>query len=449
MARAERDGPAIDKMRRDYTDYASGKVEEIREARDARRYYHGSQWSREAVLELNKRKQPIVTYNRINRKIDGVVGVLERLRQDPKAFARNPDNEQGAELATSVMRYALDVTEWDEKESECIRKAGIEGIGCLELTLESGDHGDPEIGLDIVDPDTFYYDPRSFRADFSDARYMGVAKWMDLDVVKEQFPDHEDDLTSDLNSGQASESASQVDRERRWMDIGRKRMFLVEHWYKKGGGWSFCIYAGNVILAEGVSPFVDEKNQTMSRYLPWSAYVDHEGDRYGFVRNTNINATSNLEKSFNERKPIVDEGIRSATKTANEALNLSQQNAREIEGAKKVADGHAQRLDAGYKDRRDSEERQATAIGGLATGQALTNAKVDQLRDEVRRALENNAESRPLRRPSIDLAPKRPAVIPAAAKPRRWRPSRPPTFLVALKRTFGIGGRSVRNRRGW
>ncbi len=285
MTLEEQEGPSIEKMRRDYTDYASGKAEEIREAADARRYYHGVQWSAEQIKTLNDRKQPVVTYNRINRKIDGVVGVLERLRQDPKAYARNPQNEEGAELATSVMRYALDVTEWDEKESECIRKAGIEGIGCLELTLEAGDHGDPEVGLSIVDPDTFFYDPRSFRADFSDARYMGVAKWVDLDVAREQFPDQAEALRSELSASQASESSAQVDRERRWTDTGRKRLFLVEHWSKTGEGWSFCIYAGNLVLAQGASPFKDEKNQPACRFLPWSAYVDHEGDRYGFVRN--------------------------------------------------------------------------------------------------------------------------------------------------------------------
>jgi hypothetical protein len=38
-------------------------------------------------------------------------------------------------------------------------------------------------------------------------------------------------------------------------------------------------------LDQGVSPFLDERKNTMSRFEMFSAYVDHDGDRYGFVRN--------------------------------------------------------------------------------------------------------------------------------------------------------------------
>src|SRR5690606_25201782 len=80
----------LDKLKRAYQDYLGNKREEIEEAKEARRYYHGAQWTAAQIKVMKKRKQPITTYNRIGRKIDGVVGVLERLRQDPKAFPRTP-----------------------------------------------------------------------------------------------------------------------------------------------------------------------------------------------------------------------------------------------------------------------------------------------------------------------------------------------------------------------
>jgi hypothetical protein len=33
------------------------------------------------------------------------------------------------------------------------------------------------------------------------------------------------------------------------------------------------------------SPFHDEKGKTFPRFLMFSANVDHDGDRYGFIRN--------------------------------------------------------------------------------------------------------------------------------------------------------------------
>jgi hypothetical protein len=40
-----------------------------------------------------------------------------------------------------------------------------------------------------------------------------------------------------------------------------------------------------MMLMRGTSPFIDEKGKTFSRYRVFSASVDHDGDRYGFVRN--------------------------------------------------------------------------------------------------------------------------------------------------------------------
>src|SRR3954463_249657 len=95
-----------------YLDYIGNKTEEIDEQKDARRYYHGAQLTHKQLKVLEKRRQPPQIRNRINRKIDGTIGLIERLRQDPKAYPRTPKQEQGAELATAILRYVLDEQEW-------------------------------------------------------------------------------------------------------------------------------------------------------------------------------------------------------------------------------------------------------------------------------------------------------------------------------------------------
>jgi len=82
---------SLERLKRSYMDYIDSKTEEVEEQKDARRYRHASQWTAEQVSVFNKRKQPIVTYNRIGRKIDGVVGLVEKLKQSPKGFS--PDSE--------------------------------------------------------------------------------------------------------------------------------------------------------------------------------------------------------------------------------------------------------------------------------------------------------------------------------------------------------------------
>jgi hypothetical protein len=233
----------LSKLKKCYTDYLFNKREEIDEATDARRYYHGTQWTSEQ-LALKKRKQPAMTFNRVSRKINGTVGLIEKLRQDPKAYARNPQHAQGAELATAVMRYMLDEQEWKAKSPLVALDGAIDGIGGIEIEIEQGDHGDPEIGFEDVDIQSHFYDPRSFEPDFSDARYQGMGKWVDQDIAESMFPDAQlGELTGD------TDLTTNNDRETRWFSsVGQqKRVRLVDIWYKHKGGWCWAIFTGSAV----------------------------------------------------------------------------------------------------------------------------------------------------------------------------------------------------------
>jgi hypothetical protein len=289
---------AHSRLKRAYNDYLNSKREEIDEQQDARRFVHGSQWTSEQLKQLELRKQPASWENITARKIHGVVGTLERLKQDPKAFPRTPKHEAGAELATAALNYALDAEDWSSKDPICSEMAAIDGVGGIEFGLEQGDQGDVEISLAPVYMDSFFYDPRSFLHDFSDARYMGVAKWMDLDAAIELYPDHEEELENSLSSGEDLTSSS--DRDNRWFNTegDNKQLRLVEIWYKMRGVWCWCVFTGSAKIQEGKSPFKDEKGKSEHKYEMFSCYVDQDGDRYGLVRNLKpLNLAVNMCKS--------------------------------------------------------------------------------------------------------------------------------------------------------
>lgn len=275
----------LSKCKRAYTDYLGSKRAEIDEQKNARRYRHGAHWTAAQIKTFNDRKQPVVTYNRIGRKIDGIVGLVEKLRQDPKAFPRTPKHEQGAELATAVLNFVLDQQDWKAKSPICAENGAVDGIGGIELTIVPGPNGDNEIDFDTVDIDGFFYDPRSFRLDFTDARYQGQGKWVDLDTAKEMVPDKADQL--EAVRGDGSDLTSNSDRDNKWFsETGEvKRIRLVDIWYKHKGGWCWCLFTGQMKLSEGRSPFLDEKDKEYCKFIMFSAAVDHDGDRYGFVRN--------------------------------------------------------------------------------------------------------------------------------------------------------------------
>jgi hypothetical protein len=275
----------LERLKRSYLDYLTSKTDEVEEQKDSRRYRHASQWTSEQVKIFNKRKQPIVTYNRVGRKIDGVIGLIEKLKQSPKAFPRTPNEEQSADLATAVVRSVLDEAEWKSKSYLAAQNAAVDGFGGIELLLEAGDQGDPQVTFEVVENDGFFYDPRSIRLDFSDCRYMGQGKWLDLDQAREMFPQHADELEDAMES--ATDLSTNSDRENKWFitDGSTKRVRVVDEWYVMNGEWCWCIYTGNMKLEEGKSYFHDEKKKTFCKYLMFSAAVDQDGDRYGFVRN--------------------------------------------------------------------------------------------------------------------------------------------------------------------
>lgn len=311
------EGMGHDELRKQYLAYLDLKSEEIKEQQNARRYYHGSQWTADQIRVFNKRKQPVTTYNRIGRKINAIVGLLAKQRRDPRGFPRTEGHEQGAELATAVLRYVMDDQNWATLDPVCGLAGAIDGIGGVEITIEQGDSGDPndhEIGLADVDPSGFFYDPRSMKADFSDARYMGLGKWADIETVVEMFPDKEEELRSSIEAG--TDLTSNPDSDVKWFDSsnGQKKLRLVDHWYREKGQWRFCIYTGQVKLLDGQSPFVDEKRRTVCKFIMFSANVDQDGDRYGWVRNMKSSQDEiNARRSkglhlLNSRRMILEDG---------------------------------------------------------------------------------------------------------------------------------------------
>jgi hypothetical protein len=260
-----------------------------------RDYYDEKQWTETEETALKNRKQPVITYNRVKRKVNAMMGLEKQTRKDPKAFPRNPDDEQSAQAATDVIRYACEDNRWDDKRSECAKELAIEGTCAVMVGVKQTKAGiDPEIRR--IAWDRLYYDPHSSEFDFADASFMGVVVWMDLDKAKAKYKASEDILVETWTQAQSSETYDDKPKHRMWADYKRRRIRICEHYYKDAEGWKFCMFTkGGFLVEPQPSPYKGEDDQPECPIKAVSLYIDRDNNRYGEVR-TMIGAQDEINK---------------------------------------------------------------------------------------------------------------------------------------------------------
>lgn len=296
-AQTEFKGKGLDAYKRMFTRAEEACTEARKLAhrdRDWHDNFDDSQWSDAEKKILLERRQPIVTSNRIKRKIGFLCGLEQRQRSDPKAYPRNPQDQQTATIVTDVLDYVETDTRFDNIASQSFRDLNIEGIEAVEVIVENGD----KIVINQLQYDGFFYDPRSKKRDFSDARYLGYQDWFDEDEAFDLFrtkaadPKEQEEADAKLRSMLTSsyEEGSQDEGYEdkpytMWGDEDRNRVRIACMYYRGDGGiWNYVYFTGGGVLKEGVSPYLDDHGKPDCAIIAASAYMTRKNERYGSVR---------------------------------------------------------------------------------------------------------------------------------------------------------------------
>lgn len=268
--------------------YEQATVTARLESERDRDYYDHRQWTAEERAVLEKRGQPVLTFNRIAPKIDFVLGTERRTRTDPKAFPRTPQEDEAADVVTEVIRYVCDANKWDQERSAAYENMLIEGTGAAEVRVET--KGDKVlIVVEHVPWDRIFWDPRSRYADFRDAKYYGTVVWMDFEDAIEKWPGAKDVLEMSLSTTGSQFSDTLEDRPRWgvWSETvrARARIKVCHMYYRVGELWYVCTFTKSGFLeAPRASPYTDEYGAPEPALFLQSAKVDRENSRYGIVR---------------------------------------------------------------------------------------------------------------------------------------------------------------------
>lgn len=275
-------------LKRFFEDARDTNDEYRKESLIDRDYWDGYQWTEEERRVLEGRKQPPLYFNEIKLSIRGLVGVWEQGKNDPRAWPRNPQDEDSADVATKVLRYVKDYAEWDAKRTQCALQYFVEGTTAAIVQMDENNRVDVE----QIRFEEFFHDPRSRALDFSDARYMGIGKWMFADKAAQLYPEQRDAIMGsvDYNSGGLGVAGDTfADRPEGesfgiWADPKLKRVFIVEMYHKEPQGWMRCVFWGRGVLEAGPSPYMDMFGKPENPIKARSCYIDRENRRYGEVR---------------------------------------------------------------------------------------------------------------------------------------------------------------------
>lgn len=278
----------------DLDEILAERIEAFENAEDATRtareksekcqdYFDDKQWTDDEVAKIEKRGQPVSTFNEIKPKVNTMLGLEKQTRKDPKAFPRTPGDEQAAQAATDVIRYVCEDTNWDDKRSQAAKDLAVPGTCSIMVGLKQTRVGvDPDIRR--IAWDRFYYDPASSEFDFADAKFMGIVIWMDLDDAVRKYPEAAEILESTWSRARNTQTYDDKPKHGLWADYKRRRVRLCEEYYDEGG-WKFCIYTEAGFIAEPMeSPYLDADGLPECPIKAVSLYVGRDNNRYGEVQ---------------------------------------------------------------------------------------------------------------------------------------------------------------------
>ena len=257
-------------------------------------YYHGHQYTSGEIATLKKRGQPVVSNSRLKRKVDAMVGIEQRNRVDPKAYPRNPGDEDAALAASKALMFVDDNTNFDVKRSSCFEDMIINGYSGAEVIVEDK-NGRLEIVINKLRWEEIFFDPHSREKDFGDAAYMGVMKWMSIDrafdLYSESFDGSDEELHELLQTslvmaqdGETYEDRPYVTNSFQWSDPKMKRVRVAQMYYKRSNEWHLGIFVAGGTIYNEISPYQDEYGNSSNPICLMTAYIDRDNNRYGFPR---------------------------------------------------------------------------------------------------------------------------------------------------------------------
>lgn len=223
----------IGKFREWFTEAADWAADWRAEAKQDYEFVAGKQWEEADIQRLKESGRPAIVINRIKPLINVLSGYQRLNRYDIEFLPRTGDDVDICTVRKGITKYILDECDYDSEESHAFLDAAIGGIGWFEVGYKvKPEINDGEAFVKREDPFGIYVDPESHKADFSDAKYICRAKWVDKDELTITYPEHAEEIKAQYAIYDNAEKNDGAYDDPMWYKRDIHKARLIECWYK-------------------------------------------------------------------------------------------------------------------------------------------------------------------------------------------------------------------------
>ena len=157
-------------------------------ARECYDFVAGRQWSDEDEAILNAQRRPPVTFNRISRTINAVIGLEVANRQEVRYIPRGNEDTGYNTMMTDAARWARDLCNAEDEETEAFGDMNTCGMGFTETSMDYETDPDGIVNIERCDPMEMYWDPNATKKNLRDARWLARVRRMSRNEVLANWP---------------------------------------------------------------------------------------------------------------------------------------------------------------------------------------------------------------------------------------------------------------------
>ena len=323
--------PNLTKRRTEFKSAVDGDQDFRDEAHEDFEFYCGKQWNESTAMSLREQGRPVITDNRILSLINLLSGYQRMNRYDAKFLPRTSKDIDLCTVRDGLNRYIFDTSDYSEQESLMFLDGIICGRAWLEVIYKTDFSTlDGEAYIQRVSPFDIYPDPESKKPDYSDARFVCRAKWVDKDELKLVYPDEADYIEACTDQYDKDENTETINNEPLWYQKETRKIRMIEHWRKEiVQKQKYVLMNGEMINKEDIKPEhiaigikrpitlpeqqivftaflgeveLEEKDSPYEHgefpFVPYTVYYLGEGDiPAGVIRNT-----KDIQREINKRR---------------------------------------------------------------------------------------------------------------------------------------------------